>query len=1401
MVKMISGKKFVNRLAAAVLTALLALPTCSAGAAEAKPWVRELDTCPSGGVMYDFSDFETTAAFIADTSAYSANTDVAIRQVTYGGVALQLQGWVKSSFSFTLNNMSDVRKNYGYARVCLDVQGYTAADTPSSSKSSAISLDGNTLFNIGFKSGNKVAAWSTANGSALNTREYHSASVKLSGKTESTVTLNLGSSLPTNSMCVNIKYIAFFKTQSDADNFDESVLSAEYKGTSLDVDGSSHTVTGYLPTGLTLAEANALSADVDFDFYNISASADRSYSTGYVKSQSVTAKMQSEHFAVTESGDTLTLSADCEITDMTGKSRTWSINLTAPYSVPEYQVMDFSHIGAADSMIADGTIVKTPTDGADKLCEKPINYGGPALEFQHKKYPQFLAKFKDANPAKKHWVKMVCCFERTAIADGKTSAFLSLSWYDDPSYNTYHYENWDNDSLPQSKVWQTFVCPIEPSTRPYDLANKQIRVFFNGFNANVLIKYIGLFDTEENAKNFDNSLESVTANGELAELNPFDRTATVGGSADGAELTLYNAEAQTGTVDNGYPESRVTLVSNGGYTLKNSHLAKCVTLKDVCGNNVEWYIVTPTVASVTVQTEGGVLKAEFDGVPDGFKRIAALYSADGSLKKFVLADNGNIRINNINGEYTVKAFLWNDFNSLIPVTEAKALKNSFVNFGTYDTKNTRGKVWEGVPLVSAKQKVLGYTGGEGAQVQTYMTIASDGSYLLTFADVGNILRSTDGVNWIEVGKNINDTGLSCGVIDPVNPDRVVGATYQGITNTDVIKRQGYTGGGVYVSENRADTFTQTLILNDTKILRSRDAIAFDITSAYENGVEGCSKVYFSTSSDAFEGNALTISNYEQSKGYNSGCGLYRSDDGGYTWAKVNGDMSACELAVSPLDGTVFAVKDNVLYKSADYGKTFSKIAGGIYDVKTLDENRADYVYTIGENGVSISKDNGRTFTKVASKNYENDKKGTTDFEVSAKNPNYMAFTCGKPGAAGSYSYRIRVSHDGGVTWITSEYDESCDFFRVQPRQNQLVFDPNNENILYSSSDWPWRSTNGGVTFRQSANGVNAVCVNSRWQPNVYNPDLWLVPAQDFVGAVTTDGGKTFRSLMDLNKGGTLMSHSYGGYAVSENTWFLCSDKDWEENSANLMITFDGGKTWQDKGKIVESGYIYNICGQSKRNPDILWAGDVRSTDGGKTWSKMDSRIRCIADSSADGSMLFAFAKDSGYNCYVSYDDGETWSLYFTAPKQSGKQYDTIQYVLDYNDGDGCLYYGQAGSLFRYSGTAVKQLTLPTAMQNVWWWSFAIDATHPGVMYAAGEASAASQFTEHSYKNSIFRTTDYGRTWQTISNKSTGDTVVPNGPVVGRHNIKSMFVSPTDGYLYVSMANQGVYKFAPPYVTD
>ena len=228
--------------------------------------------------------------------------------------------------------------------------------------------------------------------------------------------------------------------------------------------------------------------------------------------------------------------------------------------------------------------------------------------------------------------------------------------------------------------------------------------------------------------------------------------------------------------------------------------------------------------------------------------------------------------------------------------------------------------------------------------------------------------------------------------------------------------------------------------------------------------------------------------------------------------------------------------------------------------------------------------------------------------------------------------------------------------------------------------------------------------------------------------------------------------------------------------------------------------MYNRCGQSKHNPDILYAGNVRSADGGHTWKEMDSRILCIMDLSADGKTMFALGKD-GYSCYVSYNDGADWELYFIAPRNPGMQYDGIQYVLDYNDGDESLYFGMCGMIYRYKDGTFERLEMPEAAADMWWWSYAIDPIHPSVMYAAGYPSNVSQFKTYAHKNSVFRTCDYGKTWQVISNTSACDTVALQGAVFGRHMTKSMFVHPKTGYVYVSTANQGLYKFAPPYVTE
>ena len=873
-----------------------------------------------------------------------------------------------------------------------------------------------------------------------------------------------------------------------------------------------------------------------------------------------------------------------------------------------------------------------------------------------------------------------------------------------------------------------------------------------------------------------------------------------------------------------YKKSGVTVIPMGEASYENGVLTKKY-MASLSGQQEVWTVSVGTSLSADLSVIDSTFIAKFRNAPQDTKKIAAVYDGD-EMVDMASSDTDTVEIADLeSGTYTAKAFLWNSINGIQPVSESEDMTITSLDYQsahTYDTANSRGIEWEAVPLVSKKQLSRGISGGSGGQVQTYTSIAKDGSLILTFADVGCINKSTDGgATWRECGRDIKASGLSMGVIDPNNSDRVVGGTYQGLYGSDGYKKltqQNYTGKGLYLSEDGAETFTQTMIINDVdnnltssgkprKLLKERDAFAWDSTSydaTLADGRGGSAVVYYSTVSTGFSLSELSrdISAYEIDKGWNEGEGLYRSSDGGYNWELVDASLGGAELAVSPYDGTLFVAKDGNLWKSTNRGDTFTQIKSDVYDVETLPNTNSSsykqYVFTIGAEGVSKSTNNGASFTKATNTGFKATEvlNGAVSFcfKVSPSNPNYMAFSR----ATATYENEHYYSHDGGNSWKEVQYNDVDNFSQTQPRAGYLAFDPQSENIVYNSSDWVWKSTDGGATYKWNSNGMMGECINSWWRPNVYNPDWWLVPQQDYKGALTLDGGKSFISLNSLNK--SLPGHIYGGYVYDENTYMVCGSSSWEPSESTLYVTFDGGATWENKGTVT-SGYYYNRFMQHPTNSNIMFVGNMRSTDGGQNWNTLPAQIQCVMDISADGSKIFAKGKgDYKNNIYVSYTNGARWAVYATVEPVANYDYNVLQGVMSYDNNTETLYVSRHGYVQKYkNGAFVESMerAMKRAAPDFWCWAFAIDPNDSNVLYAAGSASDAKQCQTQNYSQTIIRSCDMGRTWQVISTVDSVKSIIKTGPVVGRHMMKSMFVD-NDGYVYVSLANSGLYKLAPPY---
>jgi photosystem II stability/assembly factor-like uncharacterized protein len=410
-------------------------------------------------------------------------------------------------------------------------------------------------------------------------------------------------------------------------------------------------------------------------------------------------------------------------------------------------------------------------------------------------------------------------------------------------------------------------------------------------------------------------------------------------------------------------------------------------------------------------------------------------------------------------------------------------------------------------------------------------------------------------------------------------------------------------------------------------------------------------------------------------------GVYRSDDAGESWTKVNtderlwgrpGDFN--EVRSDPKNADIVYVANVVTWKSTDGGRSFQSFRGA----PGGDDYHRVWINPNNTNTILIASDQGAIVTVNGGESWSSwyNQPTAQMFHVSTDN-SFPYRVCGGQQESGSACVQSR-SDDGAITFREwhpvgaeeygyavpdplnadlvfggkiSRYDRRIDqVVDISPkplrrgnyrviRTQPIVFSPVDPHILYFASNTVWKTTNGGRSWTEIS-------------PDLTRKD-WTVPAN--VGKyIGTDNAKP-------RQRGVV-------YALAPSP--LDVNRIWAGTDDGLIhVTTDAGKTWTDvtpkeltpwaKVSILEASHFDAQEAYAAINTlrlDDLRAHILRTRDGGKTWTHIAAGIpdggiiNVVREDPKTKGLLFA---GSEREVYVSFDDGEHWqSLRLNMPASS-----------------------------------------------------------------------------------------------------------------------------------------------------
>jgi photosystem II stability/assembly factor-like uncharacterized protein len=518
-----------------------------------------------------------------------------------------------------------------------------------------------------------------------------------------------------------------------------------------------------------------------------------------------------------------------------------------------------------------------------------------------------------------------------------------------------------------------------------------------------------------------------------------------------------------------------------------------------------------------------------------------------------------------------------------------------------------------------------------------------------------VFRSRDGgITWEKVLYKDENTGSAQVTIDPNNPQIVFAVLWAGRLGPWENSVWNGTESGLYKSADGGITWKK-------------------ITSGLPATEQGLGRIGFCIAQSDSKRMYATV----DAASYG---GIYRSDDAGESWKRIQTDDrywgrgdDFAEIKVDPKNPDIVYSANIVTWKSVDGGKTWNAFRGSPggddYHRIWINPDNPDIILIAGDQGAIITVNGGQTFSSwfnqptaqfyhVSTDNsfpynvYGGQQESGSVGIASRGNDGAITFREWHPVGVEEYGYVAADPLDPNIIYggKISRYDKRTGqvqnvspeavpggkvrFLRTAP----VLFSPVDNKTLYFAGNMLFQTKNGG----------------NKWQ--VISPDLtreiWQIPPS--VGIYNSEDLKT------MPRRGVIYTVA-PSYKDINTIW--CGTDD-----GLIHVTGDGGKTWKNvtppgisswsKISLMDASHFDVNTAYAAVNRircDDMHPHIYKTNDRGNTWKEIinglpDDPVNVVREDPERKGLLFAGTERA---VYVSFDEGEHWqSLRLNMPATS-----------------------------------------------------------------------------------------------------------------------------------------------------